>query len=127
MPAPVGPRVNLAAVHRERPRHVDSTLRARGHQRPGAAEHQIAPHLHAATRDVHVGRVRLDNSVLPGQRHHQVVVGADGLARVAIKLQMVGSGPGPAEARHARLVVRGARNEQAVRARGIRRPAQQNA
>ena len=79
----VGPRVNLAAVHRERPRHVDSALRARGHQRPGAAERQIAPHFHAATQDVHVGRARLDNCVLPGQRHHQVVVRADGLARVA--------------------------------------------
>lgn len=127
MPAPVGPRVNLAAVHRERPRHVDPALRARGHQRPGAAERQIAPHLHAATRDVHVGRARLDNSVLPGQRHHQVAVGADGLARVAVKLQVAGIDPGPPGARHARLVIRGARNEQALRARGIRRPAQQNA
>lgn len=123
----VGPRLNLAAVHRERPRHVDPALRARGHQRPGTVERQIAPHLHAATRDVHVGRARLDNSVLPGQRHHQVAVGADGLARVAVKLQMVGIGPSPSGARHARLVVRGARDEQALRARGIRRPAQQNA
>lgn len=123
----VGPRVNLAAVHRERARHVDPALRARGHQRPGAAERQIAPHLHAAARDVHVGRARLDNSVLPGQRHRQVAVGADGLARVAVKLQVAGFGPGPTGARRARLVVRGARNEKAVRARGIRRPAQQNA
>ena len=123
----IGPRVNLTAFHRERPRHVDPALRARGHQRPGAAERQIAPHLHAATRDVHVGRARLDNSVLPGQRYHQVAVGADGLARVAVKLQMAGIGPDPPGARHARLVVRGARNERAVRARGIRRPAQQNA
>lgn len=125
--AAVGPRVDLAAVHRERPRHVDPALRARGHQRPGAAERQIAPHLHAATRDVHVERARLDNSVLPGQRHHQVAFGADGLARVAVKLQMFVIGPGPTGARYARPVVRGARDEQAIRARGIRRPAQQNA
>ena len=123
----VSPRVNLAAVHRERPRHVDPALRARGHQRPGAAERQVAPHLHAATRDVHVGRARLDHGVLPGQRHHQVAVGADGLAPVAVELQVVGFGPGPPGARRARLVVRGARNEQALRARGIRSPSQQNA
>ena len=70
----VGPRVNLAAVHRERPQRVDPALRARGRQRPGAAGRQVAPHLHAAPRDVYVGRARLDNSVLPGQRHHQVAV-----------------------------------------------------
>lgn len=102
-------------------------MRTRRRQRAGADKRKVSPHLHAATRDVHVGRARLDNSVLPGQRHHQVVVGADGLARVAVKLQMVGVGPGPPGARRARLVVRGARNEQALRARGIRRPAQQNA
>ena len=71
--------------------------------------------------------MRLDHGVLPHKRHHQVVVGADGLARVAVKLQVVGIGPGPPGARRARLVVCGSRDEQAVRARGIRRPAQQNA
>ena len=69
----------------------------------------------------------VSTTALPGQRHHQVAVGADGLARVAVELQVVGIGPGPPGARHARLVVRDARDEQAVRARGIRRPAQQNA
>ena len=45
-------------------------------------------------------------------------IGTDGLARVAVKLQVVGIGPGPAGARNARLAVR--------RARCIRRPAEQN-
>ena len=62
----------------------------------------------------------------PG-RHHQVAVGADGLARVTVKLQMVGIGPSPSGTRCARLVVRRARNDEALRTRGIRRPAQQNA
>ena len=38
-----------------------------------------------------------------------------------------GIGRGPAGARRARLVVRRAREDEALRARGIRRPAQQNA
>lgn len=45
------------------------------------------------------------------------------LGNVAVKLQVVGIGPGPAGARHARLVVRCARNDEALRTRGIRRPA----
>ena len=50
---------------------------------------------------------------------------ADGLARVADELQVVGIGPGSAGARHARPAVRVVRNDQALRARGTRRPAQQ--
>ena len=110
-----------------RPRDVDRALRARCRQGPGAAKRQVAPHLHAAQRDVRIGRMRLRHGVLPGKRQHQVAVGADGLARVAVKLQVVGIGPGPAGARHARLAVRRARDDEALRARGIRRPAQQNA
>lgn len=68
-----------------------------------------------------------DHRVLPGERHDQVAVGGGGVARVAVKLQMAGIGPGPAGARHARLAVRRARDKQALRARGTRRPAQQNA
>lgn len=106
---------------------MDPALRARRRQGSGAAKRQVAPHLHAAQRDVRIGRMRLRHGVLPGKRQHQVALGADGLARVAVKLQAVGIGPGPPGARSARLIVRGARNEQAIRARGIRRPAQQNA
>ncbi|PWM72268.1 MAG: hypothetical protein DBX45_09225 [Oscillospiraceae bacterium] len=71
--------------------------------------------------------MRLDHRVAPGKRHDQVAVGADGVARVAVKLQMAGIGPGPAGARHARPVVRRARDDEALRARGIGRPAQQDA
>lgn len=110
-----------------RPRDVDPALRARRRQGPGAAKRQVTPHLHAAQRDVRIGRMRLRHGVLPGKRQHQVALGADGLARVAVKLQVVGIGPGPAGARHARLVVRRTRDDEALRARGIRRPAQQNA
>ena len=59
--------------------------------------------------------------------HAHSGAGADGCAREVVKLQMVGIGPDPARARHARLVVRRARDDEALRARGIRRPAQQNA
>ena len=106
---------------------MDPALRTRRRQRAGADKRKVSPHLHAAPRNVHVERARLDNSVLPGQRNHQVAVGANGLARIAGQLQMVGIGPSPTGARHARLAVRGARDDQALRARGIRRPAQQNA
>ena len=124
---PVCPGIDGAAVHHERLRNVDPALRARRLQGPGAAKRQVAPHLHAAQRDVRIGRMRLRHGVLPDKRQHQVAVGADGLARVAVKLQVVGIGPGPAGARHARLVVRRTRDDEALRARGIRRPAQQNA
>ena len=106
---------------------MDPALRARRRQGPGAAKRQVAPHLHAAQRDVRIGRMRLRHGVLPGKRQHEVSLSADGLARVAVKLQLVGIGPGPARARHARFVVRRARDDVALRARGIRRPAQQNA
>ena len=106
---------------------MDPALRAHRRQGPGTAKRQVAPHLHAAQRDVRIGRMRLRHGVLPGKRQHQVALGADGLARVAVKLQVVGIGPGPAGARHARLAVRRARDDEAFRARGIRRPAQQNA
>ena len=106
---------------------MDRALRARCRQGPGAAKRQVAPHLHAALRDVRIGRMRLRHGVLPGKCQHQVAVSADGLSRVAVKLQVAGIGPGPAGARHARLVVRRARDDEALRARGIRRPAQQNA
>lgn len=106
---------------------MDPALRARCFQGTDAAKRQVAPHLHAAQRDVRIGRMRLRHGVLPCKRQHQVALGADGLASVAVKLQVVGIGPGPAGARRARLVVRRARNDEALRARGIRRPAQQNA
>lgn len=106
---------------------MDPALRARRRQSPGAAERQVAPHLHAAQRDVRIGHMRLRHGVLPGKRQHQVALGADGPTRVAVKLQVVGIGPGPAGARNARLVVRRARDDEALRTRGIRRPAQQNA
>ena len=106
---------------------MDRALRARCRQGPGAAKRQVAPHLHAALRDVRIGRLRLDHRVLPHKRHDQVAVGADGVARVAVELQMAGIGPGPTGARNARLAVRRARDEQALRARGIGRPAQQDA
>ena len=107
---PVRPGIDGAAVHRERLRDVDPALRARRRQGPGAAKRQVAPRLHAAQRDVRIGRMRLRHGVLPGKRQHQVAFGADGLARVAVKLKVVGIGPGPAGARHARLVVRRARD-----------------
>ena len=78
---------------------MDPALRARRRQGPGAAKRQVAPHLHAAQRDIRIGRMRLRHGVLPGKRQHQVAFGADGLARVAVKLQVVGFGPDPAEAR----------------------------
>lgn len=106
---------------------MDTALRARRRQGPGAAKRQVAPHLPAAQRDVRIRRMRLRHGVLSGQGHHQVAISADGLARKAVKLQVVGIGPGPAGAGHARLVVRRARDDEALRARGIRRPAQQNA
>ena len=64
---------------------MDPALRARRRQGPGAAERQVAPYPHAAQRDVRIGRMRLRHGVLPGKRQHQVAVGADGLARVAVK------------------------------------------
>lgn len=106
---------------------MDPALRARSRQQSGATKRQVASHLHAALRNVHVGRLHLLHGVLPGQRHHQVAVGADGLARVAVKFQVIGIGPCPAGARDARVVVRRARNDEALRARGIRGPAKQNA
>ena len=75
--APVRPGIDGAAVHHERPRDVDRALRARCRQGPGAAERQVAPHLHAALRDVRIGRMRLRHRVAPGKRHDQVAVGAD--------------------------------------------------
>ena len=71
--------------------------------------------------------MRLRHGVLPGKRQHQVALGADGLARVAVKLQMIGIGPGSAGALHARLVVRRVRDDEALRAHCIRRPTHQNA
>ena len=62
---------------------MDPALRSRRRQGPGTAKRQVAPHLHAAQRDVRIGRMRLRHGVLPGKRHLQVAVGADGLARVA--------------------------------------------
>ena len=124
---PVRPGVDGASVHHERLRDVDPALRARRRQGPGTAKRQVAPRLHAAQRDVRIGRMRLRHGVLPDKRQHQVAVGADGLARVAVELQVVGIGLGPAGARHARLAVRRASDDEALRARSIRRPAQQNA
>lgn len=68
----------------------------------------------------------LRNELIPAFHNHPAV-GADGLARVAAGLQVVGIGPGSAGARHARPAVRVDRDDQALRARGTRRPAQQNA
>lgn len=67
---------------------MDPALRGRRRQGPGAAKRQTAPYLHAAQRDVRIGRMRLRHGVLSGKRQHQVAVGADGLARVAVKLQV---------------------------------------
>ncbi|CUO52356.1 Uncharacterised protein [Collinsella aerofaciens] len=49
---PVRPGIDGASVHHERLRDVDPALRARRRQRPGTAKRQVAPHLHAAQRDV---------------------------------------------------------------------------
>ena len=68
----------------------------------------------------------LRNELIPAFHNHPTV-GTDGLARVADELQVVGIGPGSAGARHAWPAVRVVRDDQALRARGTRRPAQQNA
>lgn len=67
---------------------MDPALRPLGHKRPGAEKRQTAPHFHAAQRDVRIGRMRLPHGVLPGKRQQQVALGADGDARVAVKLQV---------------------------------------
>ncbi|EBA38469.1 hypothetical protein COLAER_02417 [Collinsella aerofaciens ATCC 25986] len=54
---PVRPCIDGAAVHHERLRDVDPALRARRRQGPGTAKRQVAPHLHAAQRDVRIGRM----------------------------------------------------------------------
>lgn len=68
----------------------------------------------------------LRNELIPAFHNHPTI-GTDGLARVADELQVVGIGPGSAGARHAWPAVRVVRDDQALRARGTRRPAQQNA
>ena len=54
---PVRPGIDGASVHHERLRNVDPALRARRRQGPGTAKRQVAPHLHAAQRDVRIGRM----------------------------------------------------------------------
>ena len=54
---PIRPGIDGAAVHHERLRDVDPALRARRRQSPGTAKRQVAPHLHAAQRDVRIGRM----------------------------------------------------------------------
>ena len=58
---------------------------------------------------------------------HKVTFGANGLIRITIEFQMTGIGPRPANARNARLAARNVAYKHALRVRGKRRPAQQNA
>lgn len=92
---------------------------ALGRRNKGSATRHLALNLPFAIRT-------LRNELMPAFHNHPAV-GADGLARVAAELQVVGIGPGSAGARHARPAVRVDRDDQALRARGTRRPAQQNA
>lgn len=92
---------------------------ALGRRNKGSATRPLALNLPFAIRP-------LRNVLMPAFHNHPAV-GADGLARVAAELQVVGIGPGSAGARHARPAVRVDRDDQALRARGTRRPAQQNA
>lgn len=92
---PVGPGIDRAAVHHKRLGHMDPALRTRRRERAGADKRKVTPHLHAAHGNVRIGHMRLDHGVLPHKCYHQVAVGADGLARIAGKLQMVGFGPSP--------------------------------
>ena len=62
---------------------MDPALRTRRRERAGAAKRKVSPHLHAAHGNVRIERMRLDHGVLPHKRHHQVAVGADGLAHIA--------------------------------------------
>lgn len=58
---------------------------------------------------------------------HKVAFGANDLIRITIELQMTGIGPHPANARDVWLAARNVAYKHALRVRGKRRPAQQNA
>ena len=123
--APSGSINTCAAGRRNKPREHKRSARARG---SAIGTDRIEP------RDIDgksaAGRAIAKTCVLQTHTinaHAHSGAGADGRARVVVKLQMVGIGPDPARARHASLVVRRARDDEALRARGIRRPAQQNA
>lgn len=92
---------------------------ALGRRNKGSATRPLALNLPFAIRT-------LRNELIPAFHNHPTV-GTDGLVRVADELQVVGIGPGSAGARHAWPAVRVVRDDQALRARGTRRPAQQNA
>ena len=123
----VSPVIDQATVDHQRAQRKDAALRTRRAQRTRAAKRKVAPYLKAARAHVRILGLRLVHNVLAHQRYHQVALRANGLVCVAVKLQMVGIGPGPAGARDTRLVVCLARDGKAIRTRGIRRPAQQNA
>ena len=58
---------------------------------------------------------------------HKVTFGANGLIRITIEFQMTGIDPYPANARNVWLAARNVAYKHALRVRGKRRPAQQNA
>lgn len=58
---------------------------------------------------------------------HKVTFGANGLIRITIEFQMTGIDPHPANARNVWLAARNVAYKHALRVRGKRRPAQQNA
>ena len=80
---PVRAGVDRAAVHHQRLGHMDPALRTRRRERARTAKRKAAPYLHAAHGNVCIGHARLDHGVLADERHHQVAIGADGLARIA--------------------------------------------
>ena len=58
---------------------------------------------------------------------HKVTFGANGLIRITNEFQMTGNDPYPANARNVWLAARNVAYKHALRVRGKRRPAQQNA
>ena len=123
----VCPSFDRTSVDYQRAQCKDAALRTRRAQRARAAKRKVAPHLKTARAHVLILGLRLVQNVLAHQRYRQIAFRANGLARVAIKLQMVSINPGPAGARDTRLVIGLARDGEAIRTRGLRRPAQQNA
>ena len=123
----VCPAIDQAAVDYQRTKRKDAALRTRRAQRACAAKRKVTPHLKTARAHVSILGLRLVYNILTHQRYHQIAFRANGLVSVIIKLQMVGIGPRPAGARDAGLIIRLARDGKAIRTRGIRRPAWQNA
>lgn len=58
---------------------------------------------------------------------HKFTFGANGLIRITIEFQMTDIDPHPANARNTWLAARNVAYKHALRVRGIRRPALQNA